>query len=92
VPGVPTLNESGVPGYESVSPQGIFAPARTPPAIIAKLNQEIARAVNAPDAKERLFASGVQVVATTPESFGAWLRTDIDRAARLIKKAGIREE
>ncbi|MES2563616.1 MAG: tripartite tricarboxylate transporter substrate binding protein [Pseudomonadota bacterium] len=92
VPGVPTLNESGVPGYESVSPQGIFAPARTPPAIIARLNQEIARALNAPDAKERLFASGVQVVSTSPESFGAWLRTDIDRAAKLIKKAGIRED
>jgi tripartite-type tricarboxylate transporter receptor subunit TctC len=92
VPGVPTLAASGVPGYESVSPQGVFAPAKTPPAIVHKLNQEITRALNTPDAKEKLFAGGMQVVSRTPESFGAWLKVDIERAAKLIKRAGIREE
>jgi tripartite-type tricarboxylate transporter receptor subunit TctC len=91
LPGIPTI-ASTVPGYESVSPQGIFAPAKTPPAIVAKLQQEIARALNAPDAKERMFASGNQVVANTPDAFGAWLRHDIDRAAKLIRKQGIKEE
>ena len=91
LPGIPTI-ASTVPGYESVSPQGIFAPAKTPPAIVAKLQQEIARALNAPDAKERAFASGNQVVANTPDAFAAWLRTDIDRASKLIKKQGIKEE
>ena len=91
LPGIPTI-ASTVPGYESVSPQGIFAPAKTPPAIVAKLQQEIARALNAADAKERMFASGNQVVANTPDAFAAWLRTDIDRAAKLIKKQGIKEE
>ena len=92
LPGVPTLAASGVPGFESVSPQGVFAPIRTPAAIVTRLHQEIARALNAPDAKERLFLSGNQIVANTPDAFGAWLRTDIDRAAKLIKRQGIREE
>jgi tripartite-type tricarboxylate transporter receptor subunit TctC len=92
LPGIPTIAASGVPGFESVSPQGVFAPAKTPPAIVAKLQQEIARALNAPEVKERAFASGNQVVANSPDAFGAWLRTDIDRAAKLIRKQGIKEE
>jgi tripartite-type tricarboxylate transporter receptor subunit TctC len=92
VPGVPTLAASGVPGYESVSPQGVFAPARTPPSIINRLNQEIARIVNAPEMKERLFATGVQPVGSTSNAFGSALRADIDRAGKLIRQAGIREE
>jgi tripartite-type tricarboxylate transporter receptor subunit TctC len=91
LPGVPTI-ASTVPGFEAVSPQGIFAPAKTPPAIVAKLQQEIAKALNAPEAKERAFATGNQVVANTPEAFTAWLKTDIDRAAKLIKRQGIKEE
>jgi tripartite-type tricarboxylate transporter receptor subunit TctC len=91
LPGVPPISAT-VPGFESVSPQGVFAPAKTPPALIAKLQQEIARALNAPDAKERMFASGNQVVANAPDAFAAWLRTDIDRAAKLIRKQGIKEE
>lgn len=92
VPGVPTLAASGVPGYESVSPQGVFAPARTLPSIINRLNQEIARIVNAPEMKERLFATGVQPVGSTSDAFAAALRADIDRAGKLIRQAGIREE
>jgi tripartite-type tricarboxylate transporter receptor subunit TctC len=76
VPGVPTLAASGVPGYESVSPQGVFAPARTLPSIINRLNQEIARIVNAPEMKERLFATGVQPVGSTSDAFAAALRAD----------------
>jgi tripartite-type tricarboxylate transporter receptor subunit TctC len=92
LPGMPTIAASGVPGFESVSPQGIFAPAKTPGAIVAKLNQEISRVLNTPEVKERAFATGNQVVANTPEAFGAWLRTDIERAAKLIKRQGIKEE
>jgi tripartite-type tricarboxylate transporter receptor subunit TctC len=92
LPGVPTIAESGIPGYESVSPQGLFAPAKTPPAIINRLNQEVARLLNAPELKDRLFAVGVQVVASSPEAFGAAIRADIERTSKLIKTAGIREE
>jgi tripartite-type tricarboxylate transporter receptor subunit TctC len=92
VPGVPTLAASGLPGYESVSPQGVFAPARTLPSIINRLNQEIARIVKTPEMKERLFATGVQPVGNTSDAFAAALRADIDRAGKLIRQAGIREE
>jgi tripartite-type tricarboxylate transporter receptor subunit TctC len=91
LPGVPTIAET-VPGYESTSPQGLLAPAKTPPAIINRLNQEVARALSAPELKERLFSVGVQVVASSPEAFAATIRADIGRNAKLIRSAGIKEE
>lgn len=92
LPGVPTIASTGVPGFESLAPQGVFAPARTPPAIVERLQREIARALSVPELKDRLTASGVQVVANAPEAFSAWIRADIDRTAKLIKQMGIREE
>jgi tripartite-type tricarboxylate transporter receptor subunit TctC len=92
LPGLPTIAESGVPGYESIAPQGVFAPAKTPPAIAERLQREIARALSAPELKERLTASGVQVVANAPDAFAAWMRADVERTVKLIKKMGIREE
>jgi tripartite-type tricarboxylate transporter receptor subunit TctC len=92
LPDIPTIAESGVPGYESTSPQGLFAPAKTPPAIINRLNQEVARLLNTPETKERLLAVGVQVVASSPEAFGAAIRADIERMTKLIKSAGITNE
>src|SRR4051812_15930901 len=92
LPGIPTIAESGVPGYESASPQGLFAPAKTPSAIIARLNQEVARILTAPELKERLFSTGVQVIASSPEAFAAAIRADIARMSRLIKTAGIKTE
>ncbi|HYH41338.1 MAG TPA: tripartite tricarboxylate transporter substrate-binding protein [Burkholderiales bacterium] len=92
LPGVPTIAASGLPGYESVSPQGLFAPARTPPAIVNRLSQEVARALSGAEVRERLLASGVQVVASTPEAFAAAMRADIDRTAKLIKSANIKAD
>jgi tripartite-type tricarboxylate transporter receptor subunit TctC len=92
LPGVPTIAASGLPGYESVSPQGLFAPAKTPAAIVNRLSQEVARALSAPDVRERLFSSGVQVVASTPEAFAAAMRVDIERTAKLIKTANIKDD
>jgi tripartite-type tricarboxylate transporter receptor subunit TctC len=92
LPGVPTIAASGLPGYESVSPQGLFAPAKTPTAIVNRLSQEVARALSAPDVRERLFSSGVQVVASTPEAFAAAMRVDIERTAKLIKTANIKDD
>jgi tripartite-type tricarboxylate transporter receptor subunit TctC len=90
LPGVPTIAASGLPGYESVSPQGLFAPAKTPAAIVTRLSQEVARALSGAEVRERLLASGVQVVASTPEAFAAAMRADIERTAKLIKSAGIK--
>lgn len=89
-PGVPTMHESGLPGYESVSPQGIVAPAKTPASIVARLNQELAKALNRAETRQRLGELGIEVVANTPEEFAASMKIDIARTAKLIKDAGIR--
>jgi tripartite-type tricarboxylate transporter receptor subunit TctC len=91
-PGVPTVSDSGLPGYESVSPQGVVAPAKTPAAIIARLNQELVKALNRADTRQRLGDLGIEVVANTPEEFAASMKNDIARTAKLIKDAGIRVE
>jgi tripartite-type tricarboxylate transporter receptor subunit TctC len=91
-PGMPTMSESGLPGYESVSPQGIVAPAKTPAAIVARLNQELVKALNRPDTKQRLAELGIEVVANTPDEYLASMKNDIARTTKLIKDAGIRAE
>ena len=65
-PGVPTVSDSGLRGYESVSPQGIVAPAKTPAAIIARLNQELVKALNRAETRQRLGDLGIEVVADRP--------------------------
>ena len=91
-PGLPTVAESGLPGFESMSPQGIFAPAGTPPAIVNRINQEIARALNSDHVKEKMFAAGSQVVASSPDAFAAAMRRDIERIGKLVKTAGLTAE
>ena len=91
-PGVPTVSDSGLRGYESVSPQGIVAPAKTPAAIIARLNQELVKALNRAETRQRLGDLGIEVVANPPEEFAASMKNDIARTAKLIKDAGIRVE
>ena len=83
---------SDLRGYESVSPQGIVAPAKTPAAIIARLNQELVRALNRAETRQRLGDLGIEVVANTPEEFAASMKNDIARTVKLIKDAGIRVE
>ena len=90
--GVPTMAASGLPGYESVSPQGVFAPAKTPAAIVNRLNQEFVRALNRAEVKERLASSGIDVVANSPEAFAASMQADIARTSRLIMDANLRKE
>ena len=85
-PGVPTVAATGLPNFESISPFGIMAPRGTPPAIVNRLNQEIARALNEPDAKAKLFSAGSEVVANSPDAFAAKIRSDMDRVAKLVQK------
>jgi tripartite-type tricarboxylate transporter receptor subunit TctC len=91
-PGLPTLSASGLPGYESISPQALVAPAKTPAAIINRLNQEIVRVLNSPELKERLANGGMEVVGNSPEQFAAAMKADIARVRKLVKDAGIRAE
>jgi len=90
-PGVPTMAAT-LPGYESITMAGVFAPARSPDAIIKRLNQEIVRVLNQPDAKKKLVDSGVTIVGNTPEEFGATIKSEINKWSKVIKDAGIRAE
>ena len=89
VPELPTLAESGLPGYEMVSWTGYLAPSGTSKDIIAKLHREFARILNMPDTKSRLSAMGQDVVADSPEQFAQTIKSDTVKFGRLIKAAGI---
>jgi tripartite-type tricarboxylate transporter receptor subunit TctC len=91
-PGLPTVAASGVPGYESAASFGLFAPAKTPAPVIARLNQAISQVLNTPDIREKLFNSGMEIVASSPDEFAALLRSEIAKWTKVIQKAGIRDE
>jgi tripartite-type tricarboxylate transporter receptor subunit TctC len=89
LPDVPTVAESGVPGYESESWNGVAAPVKTPPAIIERLNKEVRAAVAAPDVKQRLQGLGIDARAGTPEQLRERLVADIAKWKAVIEKANI---
>lgn len=91
LPGLPTV-ASALPGYESVTPFGIFATGRTPAAIITRLNQEIVKVVRTEEVKKRFFDAGVEVVGSTPEQLTATIKAEMVRMGKVIKAAGIRSE
>ena len=90
VPDLPTI-ASTVPGYETTAVIHMFAPAKTPAAIIDVLNRETARTLNKPEVKERLFNIGAEVVASTPAQLDAYMRADMAKMGKVIKDAGIHE-
>jgi tripartite-type tricarboxylate transporter receptor subunit TctC len=89
-PELPTV-ASSVPGYEALSIIGMFAPAKTPPAVINLLQQEIARGINKPEVKELFTNAGVEVIASTADEFTAVIKSEMARLGKVIKDAGIRE-
>lgn len=88
-PDLPTVAEAGVSGCEIATWYGIRAPARTPPAIVARLQQTVARALAAPEVKERLAALGAEPVADAPDGFAAFVRAEYERWGRLVRDARI---
>jgi len=92
MPGVPTVAESGLPGYESGNISGVLAPAKTPAGLIARLNREIVSVLSDVDVRKAFFDSGVEVVGSTPEELAAVIRSDMARMGKVIKDAGIRAE
>ncbi len=90
-PGLPTVAASGVPGYESELIVGIWVPAKTPRALIDKLNRDIARVLNQPDSKERLI-TGAEVIASSPQHFANVIDRERTKLGKVIKDAGIRDE
>ena len=91
-PDVPTIAESGLPDYEVVSWQGIFAPAGTPPDIVKRLNEEIVRILRMPDVVERMDTLGLEPVGNTPDEFAKFQRAEIVKWAKVVKEAGLKPE
>ncbi len=92
MPEIPTIAESGLPGYELTTWYGIMFPAGTPVEIVARMNTEINRAINLPDVRERLAAVGAEPLGGTPEAFAAVIKSDVARFAKLVKDANIQAE
>jgi tripartite-type tricarboxylate transporter receptor subunit TctC len=88
--GIPTMGEAGLPGYVITSWQGIFAPAKTPPAIVARLNAEITKILAMPDVHERLEQLGIDPVGNTPEQFAAFQQAEIAKWAKVVKEGGVK--
>ena len=91
-PNIPTVAESGVPGFDVTAWYGVSAPAKTPRAIIDKLHAEFVRALKSPDLRERLVAQGADPAGTTPEQYTAFVQNEITKWAKVIKAAGIKGE
>jgi len=92
-PEIPTIDESGVRGFEDITFNGLVAPAATPREVLARLNAEVARAVRAPDLHKRYLDLGIELTASaSPEEFSAYIKAEFDKKAKLAHEAGIKIE
>ncbi len=92
LPDVPTVAAAGLPGYEAVSTQGLFAPAGTPNTLLNLLSQEISRVLARADIRQRFMDAGAQTVGSTPEQFAMTIKLEMARWGKVIKDAGIRAD
>jgi tripartite-type tricarboxylate transporter receptor subunit TctC len=90
VPELPTIAESGLPGFEANNWNGVLVPAKTPRPIINRLNKEFAAALSLPDIKAFLLTQGLDAAPGTPEEFGAYMKSEMAKWAKVIKAAGIK--
>jgi tripartite-type tricarboxylate transporter receptor subunit TctC len=90
LPNLPTIADSGVPGYDVTSWNGMLAPARTPPEIIRRLNAEFNKAISAPDIRERMLANGFEPIGGPPERFGELIHNETLKWATVVKAAGMK--
>ena len=90
LPDLPTIDESGLPGYESIAWWGVMAPAAVPMSVVSTLNRTIVKSLNVTETRERLATEGVEVAGTTPAQFGDFLKRETAKWAQVIKTAGIR--
>ena len=91
-PDVPTVASSGLPGFEVASVYALFAPAKTPAAIVNRLNQEVVRFLARTDMREKFLAAGMEPIGSSPEELVAAMKSEMARMGKVIKEAGIREE
>ncbi len=89
VPDIPTIAESGLPGFETVAWFGLFAPAGTPRDIVARIRDEVAKIVQQPEIRDRIATLGGEPVGNTPEAFASIVRSDIAKWKQVAKSANI---
>ena len=89
-PDIPTMIEAGVPGYEHVLWNAVFAPAGTPENVVARLDTELAKAVNAPDVRERFSAIGVEPASKNAEEMKRYLRSEVDKYGKIVRAIGLK--
>jgi len=92
LPELPTVAESGLKGYETITWFGIMAPAKTPPAIVARLNAEIVKALSLPDVRSQFELQGIEILGGTPERFAGYIREEIEKWAKAIRLSGAKAE
>ena len=88
LPSAPTISESGLKGFAVDNWQGVLAPVNTPKEIVAKLNSEIAKVLQIPDLKQRLLDAGAEPVGSSQQQFAAYIKSEIDKYAQIIRKSG----
>jgi tripartite-type tricarboxylate transporter receptor subunit TctC len=91
-PELPTVAESGVPGFDAITWHGVVVPARTPQAVIARLNREFNKLLQAPDMRAKLLALGSEVIGGEPKQLTDYMKVEIPRWAKVIKESGARAE
>ena len=92
MPNIPTIAESGLPGFEANNWYGLLAPANTPRAIVVRLNTEVAKVLMMPDVKNFLFNQGLDPAPGTPEQFGAYIKAEMAKWAKVVKDSGARAD
>ena len=92
VPELPTIAESGLPGYDASTWGGILAPAGTPKDAVTRLNVAINAALKLDDVRARLMGAGIEIQGGTPEQFAAVIRNEIDKWGRIVREAGLQPE
>ena len=92
VPDLPTVAEAGLKGFEANNWYGVLVPAKTPRAIVNRLNKDISTALLTPDTKELLFKQGLDVAPESPEAFGAYIKSEFAKWGKVVKAAGLKAE
>jgi tripartite-type tricarboxylate transporter receptor subunit TctC len=89
---VPTIAEAGVPGYQATNWWGIIAPAGTPPEVVEKVRAALAAAQDSAETRKRLESEGADVVRMTPQEFGAFMASEMDKWGKVVKESGIKAQ
>ena len=92
LPDIPTIAESGLPGFEANNWYGVVVPAKTPQSIVARLNTELVKVLNSPGLRETYANQGIEAIPGTPAEFTAYIRSEIAKWGKIVKAAGIKAD